>query len=553
MSQLTNRDFWENLSKDKNVTERVRELVTRYRKTVLKTPPALSKKLRSYFVERGTREEFERPYFKKRTITAQAALLALIFPEREEYLACLVKYLNSTLGEISWALPAHCVGVEHERTCVDLFAAETACMLSEICIALEGRLGEELTSRIKAQIKERVFLPYLSNRYAWEDGSSNWTAVCCGNIGIAMMRLESELFEGAKERILHAMARYIACFPDDGNCPEGLHYWNFGFGRFVWFADVLREYSKGENNLFLNEKVKRIAAYAQKMFLKGGASVSISDSDREAKADAALLSFLHGQYPDECVVLPKELMREDFGDIPWLSMSRSFLYGADSGGRQALPQKNYYFESSHLAIVNQKKYSLAVKGGHNGESHNHNDVGSFILATNEGQLLCDLGAGRYFNGYFNPEIRYTLINNASWGHSVPIIGGAVQKEGEEYCGSLSWRGNEISVDFAAAYGGAAQKLVRTFSYQEDRIELTDEFEGCAEITERFVTVVKPKPVERGVKIGNVTLTCEGAAFRISEGEFERHGYKERRLEKVYLIDFDFSEKECAKFIFLLNN
>ena len=130
MDQLTNRGFWEHIANDKNYDKRVRALLERFQKSLLKTPPALSKKLRGYFLEQGTREEFERPYFKKRTLTAHAALLALIFPNEEEYLALLIKYLSSTLGEISWALPAHCVGVESEFTGVDLFAAETACMLS---------------------------------------------------------------------------------------------------------------------------------------------------------------------------------------------------------------------------------------------------------------------------------------------------------------------------------------------------------------------------------------------------------------------------------------
>ena len=548
MNQLTNQSFWEQIAQDEQYRERVCALLAEYRKA-RKTPPALSKKLRGYFLAKGTREEFERPYFQKRTLTARVALLALIFPKEEEHLTLLKKYLYSTCNEISWALPAHCVGAQYEYTCVDLFAAETACMLSEICVALQSRLGEELTELIKTQIKERVFLPYLSRQYAWEDGSSNWTAVCCGNIGIAMMRLESELFEEAKERILEAMALYIASFPDDGNCPEGLHYWNFGFGRYVWFADVLFEYTKGACDLFQNEKVKRIAAYAQKIFLKGNTSASISDSDRGARADAALMRYLCGRYPDECIVPPKELIKEDFGDIPWLSLVRSFLCGADADHAEALPQKNHYFESSHLAIVNTQNYSLAVKAGHNGESHNHNDVGSFILATNEGQLLCDLGAGRYFNGYFDSKIRYTLINTASWGHSVPIVDGQFQKEGREYCGTLSWNGNQITVDFARAYGGTVKKLVRTFEYRENQIQLKDEFEGCKKITERFVTVVKPKLLANGVKIGGVILTCDGATPRISESEFERHGYNKRRLEKVYLIDFDFSEKECAKFIF----
>lgn len=547
MTQQMSRQFQE-FANDARYRECIQSLLRDYGATKHETPPPLSARLRRIFVEKGTREEFERPYFKKRSCTAEAGLLALLFPEEETFLAVLKRYLYSTCREISWALPAHCVNVADELTCVDLFAAETACMLAEICTALGCRLGDGLVGLIKEQIRKRVLLPYLGNEFWWEDGQSNWTAVCCGNIAIAMMRIDPELFERVKDRILHAMKRYIASFPDDGNCPEGLHYWHFGFGRWVWFADVLYGYSGGRCDLFQDEKVKRIAMYAQKMFLKGNATVSISDSDRAEKADATLLSFLHGKY-GECTLVPRELTSSNFGDIPWLSRSRQFLYGADIRYPRSLPLQNYLFRDSAQAIVNTETYSLAVKAGHNGESHNHNDVGSFILATEEGQIFCDLGAGRYFNGYFNSEIRYTLINNASWGHSVPIIDGAFQREGREFCGSLVWDGKEITVDFAKAYGGAATKLVRTFRYDEGQIVLTDEYAGCRELTERFVTVIKPKLIANGVQVGNVQLTTKGAVPRVTEANFERHGYKKRRSEKVYLIDFVFFEKERASFRF----
>ena len=38
---------------------------------------------------------------------------------------------------------------------------------------------------------------------------------------------------------------------------------------------------------------------------------------------------------------------------------------------------------------------MAAKGGNNGESHNHNDVGSFLYLAGDEMLLTDLGAGEY--------------------------------------------------------------------------------------------------------------------------------------------------------------
>ena len=78
--------------------------------------------------------------------------------------------------------------------------------------------------------------------------------------------------------------------------------------------------------------------------------------------------------------------------------------------------------------------TFAAKCGHNGEEHNHNDIGSFILADDSGQLLVDLGCMEYTKENFGTQTRYTLLQNSSLGHSVPIIGGHPQKEGKEFFG-----------------------------------------------------------------------------------------------------------------------
>ena len=546
MDKISDGQFWAGICGKKSYEALLQRILEDYRAGKNYATAELSEGLRLIFREKGTREEFERPYFHKRHFTAACALSALIYPEQAEYLQLLKQNIISTCEEYSWAVPAHCTETEDETICVDLFASETAAMLAEISVLLGDRLGEDLVAQIERETKRRVFEPYHKNKYYWDSGWNNWTAVCCGNIGIAMMRLSPERFERDKERILCSMALYIDAFPDDGNCPEGLAYWHYGFGTWVWFSDVLYHYSNGKLDLFQNGKVKKIAAYAQKVFLKGNTTVSISDSRRNMKADKALVYFLHKKYPDECSVLPKELTDAIWQNVSWLPRSREFLYGADVYREKTMPNKNYLFEKSGQAIVNLEKYSLFVKAGNNGESHNHNDVGSFIFSTERGQIFCDLGAGRYFDGYFDPKIRYTLLNNASWGHSVPILNGQYQKAGGEFRGSLVWNGNTISVDFADAYGGVASKLVRTFRYDENYMILTDEILGCSEIIERFVSVIKPEITPEGVEIAGVKLICRDGAPEITESGFETHGYN-MTTESVYLIDYRFRDREKINF------
>ena len=546
MSKLTDKRFWAGIAKKESYREGIQALLDTYNEHKDNLAVVLPQSLRRVFAEKGTREEFERPYFSKRKFTTASALLALIYPEHDEYLAMLKQNILSICEESSWAVPAHCTDTADETTCVDLFSSETAGMLAEIFVLLSDRLGENIGERIKKEIERRVLEPYHNNTYWWDSGFNNWTAVCCANIGIAMMSVSPERFEENKARIMSSMKAFIDAFPDDGNCTEGLAYWHFGFGCWVWFADALGEYSGGKINLFNNPKIAKIASYAQKVFMKGGATVSIGDSSRKGRADEGLLAYLYEKYPSECVVLPKELTGNVVTGVSWLSRSRWLLYGVGVRHETTLPRANYLFENCGQLIVNLEKYSLFVKAGHNGESHNHNDVGSFILSTENGQVLCDLGSGKYFKGYFDDDVRYTLLNNASWGHSVPIIDGQYQRTGTEYRGSLSWTGNKITVDFAGAYDGAVEALMRSFSYDENGVTLSDEWQGCSEVVERFITLIEPKIIVGGVQIEEVLLTCANAVPKISTGSYETHGMQST-LQTVYIIDFVFCGTERSDF------
>jgi hypothetical protein len=98
---------------------------------------------------------------------------------------------------------------------------------------------------------------------------------------------------------------------------------------------------------------------------------------------------------------------------------------------------------------------VAVKAGHNNEKHNQNDVGSFILHADGETLLTDPGRGLYTRQYFGPE-RYENIFANSYGHSVPRIGGQLQREGREFFGEfinvdMDKSTKQVELEFARAY------------------------------------------------------------------------------------------------------
>lgn len=121
---------------------------------------------------------------------------------------------------------------------------------------------------------------------------------------------------------------------------------------------------------------------------------------------------------------------------------------------------------------------LAAKAGHNAEPHNHNDVGSFVLAVGETVLLCDPGAGRYSRDYFGPR-RYENVFASSFGHSVPRIGGKGQAPGGEFQGTIERVAeNQYKSDMTKAYDiPVLRQLTRILTLEES---------GLVRLEDRFV-------------------------------------------------------------------
>jgi len=114
--------------------------------------------------------------------------------------------------------------------------------------------------------------------------------------------------------------------------------------------------------------------------------------------------------------------------------------------------------------------SAAFKGGSNHEQHNHSDVGNYVLAVGETQVVDDAGAPVYTRQTFGPErYRNRIIN--SFGHSVPLIGGELQINGAKtnakvLCTHNTPRKTVIKLDLREGYPAELQirELTREFRY-----------------------------------------------------------------------------------------
>lgn len=541
MAKARDKQFWERVRTCSGYEEILGQIRTFYETSRQEEIPSLKYSSRMRFYADGDRGEFETPYFRRRTYLASAGLLALIYPEERHYLDEVQKVLWAICEEYAWALPAHTDGtLEDDLSKVDLFCAETGFTVAELCYLLEDRLDPLVLNRARTEVRKRVIENYLNHSFWWECCTNNWAAVCAGNTGGAMMYLEPELFKQQLPRLLNTMRCFLSGFPEDGTCMEGFSYWHYGFGNFVWFADLLQQFTQGELDLFTWDKVEAIAGYAQRSFLRGGATVSYSDGTRQGKASRAMLHYLSGRFPKTVQLLPDTCTVFDKGNVTWMQSLRNLLYVTPGAAIPQLRLENYDLPEAGQVIINQPRYSLAVKAGDNDEPHNHNDVGNFILATEQGQVFCDLGAGVYTRQYFRPETRYQIFCNSSRSHNVPIVNGREQIEGKEFRGTIAHTGNSITVEMADAYGQPDfRRLTRTLTYDAGKVVLEDDFApDYQSLTERFVTAFPPEVQDVCVLVGGVKLSFDPEAVTCSVCEeiHALHGYR-GETEKIYCIDF----------------
>lgn len=541
MQQVRGLQFWENIRTSPDYAQTRAQLAQFYRK-VDGEMPVLTFQDFMDFPRTGRRIEFESSYFLRRGQLLAAAGMYFIFRE-QAYLQRLEDVIWAICDEYTWSVPAHVPwedGFETVPAYIDLFAAETGFALSEISSLLADVLHPRVFSRVKNAIQTRIIDSFEKNHFHWEDLEMNWSAVCAGSVGACFLYLFPERFEAVKPRLLHAMDCFLRGFGSDGCCREGMNYWNYGFGFFTYFSDLLYQFSDGAEDLFADPRAKKAAQFQQAAFLNPTTCISFADCRPNAKAAPGLLSYLIKRYPKEVYPVGNSAEILDPNDhcYRWATFFRSLIW-TDFQALAPLALKNsIYLSDAQWYISKEGPFTLAAKGGHNDEPHNHNDLGNFILADGQGQLLSDLGSGLYTQTYFQPETRYDIINNSAAGHSVPIIGGKLQACGKEYA-AKKIRADEtgFAVDIAGGYAvDGLKSVVREWDVTPACITMQDVFclEGAPlDVTERLITLLPPRVEGNRVFLRSLCITANAVPV-VEKQEFIEH---RGNTQEFYTIDY----------------
>ena len=496
------------------------------------------------FYTEGDRRNYQDMYFAKRGRLNVFTMASLLY-ERREDIEALEDIIWAICDEYTWVLPAHSkdLGNCYDKNIIDLFSAETGCALSEIHYLLGDKLDAKINKRIEECVEERIFQTYLNGHFFWDSCEGNWAAVCAGSVGMAFIYLAPDRFEMVRERIIDTLKCFLRSFGDDGACLEGISYWNYGFGYYTYFAQLLYEFTNGKENLFEFPICRKVALFQQNVFLRKNHTVSFADGSRESSIQPGLSQKLRDVYGDEILIPSMEYAEFDDHCHRFAAYTRNFFWTDSNASYSDNINKEMFYPDAGWYLCNNSALSFAAKAGHNEEPHNHNDIGSFILVSDDGQILCDFGAGEYDRDYFSVR-RYNYLCNSSRGHSLPIINGKLQQEGEEFSGTVISAGDgRFVIDIAGAYDEPNVKaLKREVSLKDNVFELCDSFEYNKKgniVRERFVTMIKPEWDGERLKISGYELKFDGTNQPLLSSEKLLNHMGQEDI--MYMIDFELTD------------
>lgn len=456
---------------------------------------------------KGIRPIYKPRYYRTMT-RLEHFILAECMENRGRFIPQIEVYINSIMDMKSWLHPNHDNKdndvLEGRSMAIDLGARRFGSDLALAEVLLGEKLPDELRKDIAENLQRRIIDNYLNTcngteqtHLNWFRGTSNWNSVCTsGSTFVAIATSDDpDKRVAAIGSALNSMKIYLSGFGDDGYCSEGAGYWNYGFGHYLYLAQILYDYSEGRIDLFKAdnpEKLKNIGNFPEQYQIHKGICAPFSDGVSKVSNDGGFaynMSAIHfgaNMPPTSKKSKSHDSFSAAFQLIEWDKMEG---LSSTESIKQELP--NYtYFDDFGMVISRGKQetpLSIAIKAGHNAENHNHSDVGSYTVVLGNDIMSGDIGAPSYIAGAFSTD----NPARSSWGHPVPRIDNKLQSNGRAFAGEVSHADfsdnyDKIVMNLKAAYEIPSLKtLIRTMENdksEQGTITITDQFSSTEPVT-----------------------------------------------------------------------
>ena len=531
------------------------------------------------FSQNGNRSNYQSIVGRRRRARMNLVLAECV-EGKGRFIEQIVNGVWATCEETSWVIPAHLSlqQAKHgladvDEPTVDLFAAETGASLAWTHYLVGEKLAEVsplLPTRIITEIDRRILTPNLERDDFWWMGFpdrevNNWNPWINTNWLTCVLLAEQneERRIAGIHKTMRSIENFLNHYPADGGCDEGPGYWNVAGGRLFDYLEFLRVASNDKLSFYENKLIQEIGRYIAKAHIHESYVANFADARAKANLAGGLV-YRYGKQINDPVMMSlgawslqrrNPIKRGLSGNI-----SRQLFSIFDLQEMLSAPASQPYLRDAWLPDIqvmfarsnagSAEGWYVAAKGGHNAESHNHNDVGSFILYKDGLPALIDIGVEEYSRKTFSRD-RYDIWTMQSGYHNLPTVNGIDQKAGRTFkANAVHYTSTDeyaqLDQDISSAYPESAgiHKWNRTLRLNRTSgIDLTDSFRLSSDataLTFSFMTPYLPVISESAVRVtgipkdekASVSFSINYDPAKVSPS-FEEIEIKDRNLNRVW--------------------
>jgi hypothetical protein len=462
------------------------------------------------FRRNGNRSRYEGVRNRRRN-KLQDLVIAECVEGKGRFVDEIVNGVWLTCEETFWGVPAHLgaqkagIGLpDVAEPIVDLFAAETASLLAWTHYLTGGLLAGVsplVTERIRLEIDRRVLAPCQVRDFSWMGFTggppNNWDPWICSNwlTSALLMERDEPRRQAAVSRILRCLDNFLNGYADDGGCDEGPSYWGRAGASLFDCLELLHQATAGACDGFSFPLVHQIGLYICRAHIANEWYTNFADAPARVYTDGDLV-YRFGKRLGDSVMMRHGAFAAFLRDekaIPGDSIGRQLpalfnLVELRRAPRAQALLRDAWLPGLQVMAARRRDGSaeglyLAAQGGDNGQSHNHNDVGNFMVYADGQPAIIDVGVETYTARTFSSR-RYEIWTMQSAYHNCPTIDGVMQSAGRQFRATdVHYRADdafaELRLNLAAAYPAAArlQSWSRTLRLdrQKNQIEILDEY------------------------------------------------------------------------------
>lgn len=515
--------------------------------------PELKATLFMEFQRNGNRSRYQKESYDRRKM-----LIRLVMAECVEntgrFVDDIINGIWAICEESFWDVPAHNRYVRDpglqgaalpdvKQPVVALFSAETGAVIAYTHYLIGAVLDAEqslVTDRMRHEIRTRLLDPFMEHddwhwlgvdRPSGSRAPNNWNPWIISNLLTMEILLEQHEDKRAAfvHRALRGLDEFLSGYHDDGGCDEGISYWGRAGACLFECLNVLDTASNGTIAVWNEPLVEEIARYVYRAHIADDWYVNFADGTAKTIPDPNIVYHYGEKIGDETLQTHAIASRADLK--PEKAEFRSFSRVLNRYF-QPVPQPDTipaypligesWLDGIQVLTARETEGSadglfLAAKGGHNGESHNHNDVGSFIVGLDGQPVLIDAGVEEYTKKTFSDR-RYEIWTMQSAYHNLPTINGVQQVPGERFAASdVSARTADdqagLQLDIASAWPDSAgirrwTRDIRLTRGEPANVTITDDYELDADPDSMVLTLMAASDVDDSAP-GHLRLSGPG--------------------------------------------